>query len=116
MGQYFAIVNEDKKEYIHPHNIGHGAKLWEICVNNLGGPLLYLLRRSDETGGGDVNWPDKLEFAGRWAGDKIVVIGDYDSSNLYQHAREEFTDIGNQLAKEYNDFIEIDELKLTGRR
>lgn len=83
MGQYFYIANLDKKEWLNPHTLGMGLKLWEICANRGAGVLPYLLRKSDEGGGGDQNDPD-AKFAGRWAGDRIVVIGDYDSSNLYE--------------------------------
>jgi len=31
MGQYYFIVNLDKKEYLHPHKLGDGLKLREIC-------------------------------------------------------------------------------------
>lgn len=112
MGQYFAIVNLDKKEYVHPHNLDHGAKLWEICANNLGGLLLFLLRKSNETGGGDVDDPEQYEMAGRWAGDRVVVIGDYDSSKLYQQAKNSFTEISQRLAKEYNRFMQYDDFKI----
>lgn len=110
MGQYFMLVNLDKREYIHPHDVGHPAKLWEICANNLGGVLLFLLRQSDEGGGGDIckDYP----AAGRWAGDRITVVGDYDSSNLYDTARREYTDISGAVRDDWNDFIKIDHHKL----
>jgi hypothetical protein len=40
MGQYFIIVNLDKREYIDPPD---SAKLWEICANNSIRMLGYLL-------------------------------------------------------------------------
>ncbi len=110
MGQYFIIVNIDKKEYINPHTIGMPAKLWEICANKLGGLLIFLLRKSDQTGGGDIK--ENYEYAGRWAGDRILVIGDYDSSGLYDIALEQYKDISKEVAEEYNDFIELEELKI----
>lgn len=83
MGQYFYIANLDKREYLHPHKLGMGLKLWEICANSGAGVVPYMLRKSDEGGGGDQN-DDKAKWCGRWAGDRIVVIGDYDSSKLFQ--------------------------------
>ena len=114
MGQYFLIANLDKKEYIHPHNFidktGNyfGAKLWEICANKIAGVLPYLLRKSDETGGGDIQDPELFPNAGRWAGDRIVVIGDYDSSELYDKIcdSEDWTEISSIIAEEYQRFIE----------
>jgi len=103
MGQYFLIVNLDKKEYIDPGNFG-AAKLWEICVNNVSAFLAFLLRKSDEIGcGGDIKKP--YNNAGRWAGDRIVVVGDYDRSGLYDKAKKKFRDIGWEVALELSDFI-----------
>ena len=83
MGQYFLLANLDKQEYVHPHHIGGLLKLWEWCANRQAGVIPYLLRKSSETGGGDVDDPEKLLYAGRWASDRIVLIGDYDQSKLY---------------------------------
>lgn len=33
MGQYFLIVNVDKREYIDGHRLGVGIKLWELAAN-----------------------------------------------------------------------------------
>lgn len=89
MGQYHAIYNVTKKEYIA---IG-GAKLWEQAHAATAAALLLLLSNSNGRGGGDFNiYPKdykkftKVELAdqaaidkvsGRWAGDSIVVQGDY---------------------------------------
>ena len=47
MGQYFIAVNEDKKEFIHPHTFGDGLKFFEIVMSGGGflGALAYLMRR-----------------------------------------------------------------------
>ena len=83
MGQYYLLVNEDRQEYISPHQVGCGAKLWEICANDLPRVTPYLLYQSSRHGGGDpFNQP--TNHLGRWAGDRIVVIGNYDRSELYQ--------------------------------
>jgi hypothetical protein len=54
-------------------DIGGGAKLWEWCANRTAGIFPYLLRKSNEGGGGDVHL-DNPKFAGRWAGDKVLTI------------------------------------------
>jgi hypothetical protein len=71
----------------------------------------YLLRKSNEGGGGDVQL-NNPKFAGRWAGDRVYLVGDYDRSKLYEKAQSEYINISEALAKEYNEFIEIDECKL----
>ena len=80
MGQYYMVVNLDKKEYLYPHMLGNGLKLMEFGSG--GGTtkaLAVLLSNSNGRGGGDCHVPDgyKDEFSGRWAGDRIVIAGDY---------------------------------------
>jgi len=107
MGQYHMVVNLTKREFIHPHKLGSGLKLWEQIANGAhggtGAALLVLLAASNGRGGGDLdvenNWhgPERVfprdnaqpgpmpetygEIAkrtvGRWAGDQIAVVGDY---------------------------------------
>lgn len=106
MGQYFIPVDLDKKEYIDPHKLGTGLKLWEQLANwpGTGAALIVLCAaQREERGGGDfdmvVNWhgperqlprdniqpgPMPADYAtiaqrtiGRWAGDRIAIVGDY---------------------------------------
>jgi len=113
MGQYFLVVNLDKKEYLHPHKLDCGLKLWEICANNCLNILGFLLRKSSEGGGGDIQ--KDYKNAGRWAGDRLVVVGDYDGSKLYDKASKEFKEITDEIKKKWNDFIELSDLKIGGR-
>lgn len=107
----------DKKEFLHPHKLGAGLKLWEICANKVGGVLVYLLRQSSESGGGDQSDPN-AKWVGHWAGDRVVVVGDYDESKLYQKAQGDFDepvmneqinapykDISLAVRKEYEKFL-----------
>lgn len=89
MGQYHTIYNKTKKEMF---SIG-GAKLWEQAHSATAAALLLLLSNSNGRGGGDFctypKDPDKPTgqeqanqnvvdlVSGRWAGDEIVVQGDY---------------------------------------
>ena len=101
MGQYWYPVNLDKKEYIMPHKLGAGLKLWEQLANHPGtGAALIILCAAmpEERGGGDLSldWHDDEELTeeakktcgvnyaavarrtiGRWAGDRIALVGDY---------------------------------------
>jgi len=110
MGQYFLLINLDKQEYVHPHRIDGLAKLWEWCSNPQAGIIPYLLRKSSETGGGDVENPDQLTYAGRWSGNRIVLVGYYDESKRWDTALETYTDISKELKAEYDDFIQIAEI------
>lgn len=81
MGQYYRIVNLTKKEFLSPHSLGDGAKLMEFGCSGSGmmTALAVLLANSNDRGGGDLhNVPEDFPIqAGHWAGDKIVVAGDY---------------------------------------
>ena len=85
MGQYFIIVNVSKKQFIDVGRLGENYKFSGVGRGLHGIVLGRLL-----TSGGD--WtkgfyrrygnPNKDEFyLGVWAGDRIVIAGDYDKPN-----------------------------------
>ena len=77
MGQYYKIVNIKKKQYITPHTFGDGAKLMEFGMSRNGvlTGLAILLADGNGRGGGDLGSDNPI--VGSWAGDNIVVAGDY---------------------------------------
>ena len=103
MGQYWVVVNLDKHEFVMPHRLGSGLKLWEQLANSPGtGEALIVLCAAmpEPRGGGDLdleeNWhgPERIDMTkvgsmpeaypiiaartiGRWAGDRIALVGDY---------------------------------------
>lgn len=101
MGQYHEVYNLDKKERIHPHRIDNGLKLYEQVghIASTSTALFALLANSNGRGGGDF---PKHDLIGHWAGDRILVQGDYaeHKDNGYQPADylEEFTDISEKVA------------------
>ena len=84
MGQYFYIVNTAKKQYLHPHKLGEGLKLFELGTNCMHA-LAWLL--ADNDGGG------------QWAGDPIVIAGDY-GTGMHSTAQDEFEDISFSVVEE----------------
>lgn len=86
MGQYWIPVNLTKKQFVHPHKLGSGLKLWEMLANTPGvGAALIILTAAmpEPRGGGDLN---QDPIIGSWAGDRIVIIGDYaDDGDLIPH-------------------------------
>ena len=78
MGQYHKVYNIDKREFIHAHDIDNGLKLLEQCGPSdqatTSDAVWLLLANSNGRGGGDAK---KHPMIGRWAGDRLVVQGDY---------------------------------------
>lgn len=56
--------------------------------------------------------PDAIP--GRWAGDRVALVGDYDTSGLWNELYEKktYTNISRQLVDAWNGFIEIENMKL----
>lgn len=112
MGQYYKIINLDKKEFLNPWKLDSGAKAWEQLANPWPGrALLTLVLSSPEPrGGGDLG---DDEIIGRWAGDRIIMVGDYaeaedrpdipDFGKLYDKT----TEGENGEPAEYKDVTEL---------
>ena len=113
MGQYWLPVNLDKKEFVDPHKLGVGLKLGEQVGSfpGTGAALLILCAAMPERrGGGDIV---SDPVVGRWAGDRVALIGDYAEkddikkkrgdlcpSKIYSACREgKWTDVSEDVAK-----------------
>ncbi len=116
MGQYFKAVNVSKQEVVCPWCLSGGAKLWEWSANTQGAIFTLLLRKSDDRGGGDFREAtfetDPKALVGRWAGDHVVLVGDYDSSGLYEKSKR-FRNISHELAEVWNQFVPLGDKQLT---
>lgn len=55
--------------------------------------------------------PPEGSVVGRWAGDSVMLIGDYDSSHLWDEL-DSFRNISQELAWEWNAFIEVPDFQL----
>jgi hypothetical protein len=95
MGQYYKVMNLDKKQFLHPHKLGDGLKLMEFgcSANGTMTALALLLADGNGRGGGDMRSDSRL--IGSWAGDRIVIAGDYADEGkwgypdvLYYHSNE----------------------------
>lgn len=102
MGQYHTLINLDKKEKVEPHDLGLGLKQWEHLGEfngTLADAMYVLCMTSPAAGGGDL---PELTISGRWAGDRVVIYGDY-TSEEHRVGRvnlDEFTDIGEEVAEQ----------------
>jgi hypothetical protein len=100
MGQYHSLYNLDKQEVLHPHDIGLGAKQREHTghLASLSDMMYILTTCSPMRGGGDFYAEVMKDFIGRWAGDRVVVVGDYSEQG----------DIPNYDMSQLKDFKDID--------
>ena len=94
MGQYYLIVNCKKEQYLRPHVFGCGSKLMEFSTT-ANGPMAALAvlcaSGNGRGGGGDLHAStidDPRGLVGSWAGDPIVVAGDY--ADPWQHVPAKF--------------------------
>ena len=81
MGQYHVLVNYDKKEIVHPYGLGLGAKQVEqlgAFKGTIADAMYLLVMTSPNAGGGDL---PLTSVSGRWAGDRVMVVGDYTEDN-----------------------------------
>lgn len=139
MGQYWYAVNLDKREFANPHKLGTGLKLWEQLANHpgTGAALIILCAAMPEPRGGgdldlDANWhgpertfpennlspgPMPEEYPaiakrtiGRWAGDRVALVGDYavdtdlasefEASKIYDNCNDQMETIVNDDPKD----------------
>jgi hypothetical protein len=101
MGQYHRVYNLDKKEMVSGRGLeGGGVKLLEQVgfLKSTADAVFLLISNSNGRGGGDA---DEHPMVGRWAGDRIVLQGDYadpgDPGFVTPEQRGEFTDVSSQV-------------------
>ena len=112
MGQYYKVCNLNKLQYLHPHRFGEGLKLLEFgcSANGTMTGLAILLADGNGRGGGDLH--SEHPIIGSWAGDRIVIAGDYadegkwddEEGALYSAAEEPaWEDISDQVIEAMSD-------------
>jgi hypothetical protein len=57
---------------------------------------------------------DPSSIVGRWAGDEVYLVGDYDSSRLYQESCG-YRNISEELVAAWNSFIDLEDHRLEFR-
>jgi hypothetical protein len=79
MGQYFKIVNLDKREYLDPSCFTSGPKLESFSLSGTGALRVLARLLCTDTWG---------EYSGRWAGDRVLIAGDSPTRNCSPLARQ----------------------------
>ncbi len=123
MGQAHYILNLTRREMLHPHRCGDGYKLMEFAMSGGGtmACLAILLACSNGRGGGDLRDDGSAlakAIVGRWAGDKIAIVGEYsepgdvvgqdlpsrdDCVDISEHVRAVLVGAGEDLSEPLND-------------
>lgn len=101
MGQYFVLVNLDKKEVFEPYFMkfeeivdGEGAKI-----------LAYLLATPEPDGTRLWKSGESLKYFGRWAGDRVMLYGEYAPKEYKEMVGEDWHKIGEE-GSEYKNITE----------
>jgi hypothetical protein len=77
------VINVTKRECLNPHKFGEGHELIQFTMSHgTMQALALLLSTSNGLGGGDLR-TSNTEVPGRWAGDQIAIVGDYDNFSPY---------------------------------
>ena len=93
MGQYFLVVNTDKKQFIDAWKFGEGVETLQAVSGYHAQAIALLTCRMDQVRDTAGN------LLGSWSCDQVIAAAEYAStengaaSNLYKTAREEFEDI-----------------------
>ena len=113
MRRQYYIVNLDRKEYLDPSKVNYcpSLHLWQIAANNCLGVLALLLRQGGSCGNGDIEKP--YANAGRWAGQRIAIVGRNDPSGIFEQCRQGiYREITEEIREDWNDFIQRDRLQI----
>jgi len=54
----------------------------------------------------------KDSIVGRWAGDEVYLVGDYDESQLFREAYDGYRNISKEVIEAWNGFIDIEQMLL----
>ena len=84
MGQYYFIINVDKKQYLHAHKYDNGLKLmeWSWVGNRLSNKMAHLMKKT-------------------WKGDRVYVVGDYADLEDYEGDSKNWHDTYARLVDEF---------------
>jgi len=124
-GQYWFPVNLDKKEFIHPHKLGTGLRLWEQLADHPGtgaGLIILTSAMPEQRDSGDFDLeenqcfiPDTEKYfeiakrtIGRWAGDRIAIVGNYAKKSDLPHefnADKIFDECSKGIYKDISDDV-----------
>ena len=104
MGQYWIPVNLDKKEFVHPHKLGSGLKLWEMLAAQYVGSALIVLTAAyrEHRDGGDLDLEENWHCDMNDNGHHLIDI-DKIEKMLWDAYKNGIEKRGEQLLEEIED-------------
>lgn len=105
MGQGWKVVNLDKKESIFAHRFDEGYKFLEFTQGSCGtmSALAVLLAAPESMGAGGGDLTTRGPEVGRWVGDRVILLGEYNDEPKYAGLYRDCTDISESLRKYLGD-------------
>ncbi len=94
MGEYFIVVNLDKKEYV----LIHPSKLSEWLLNEHSKVVFWLTVKNRAL-------KHQYPTMGRWCGDRIMIIGEYDPDFPKIFERENMKNISYKVLKDMAEYF-----------
>ena len=110
MGQYWAWLCRDRREYIYPYEFGIGAKYMEQLLSGRMHAAIILLNTDMSSlghGGGDLCLSTQVHpvlrrfvarVAGRWFAKTVDFVGDYTEIETLTLDSDQYTDISRRVA------------------
>jgi hypothetical protein len=106
MPQNYIIINEDKREYIHPYTFDDGAMFecfgYGRNATLTGLAFLLTYHQNNGLGGGDWKTNNGI-IMGRWARDRIRIIGDQASRELFEEVLKNWVDISSMVLQDITE-------------
>ena len=102
MGEYFRIVNLDKRQFFEGHSLNLSGKFSNLQREPLSGILVWVLTKTTHS--------DKPRFRGSWDGDRIVIAGDESEHRDVYEQCDGYRDISVPLIE---DWIDADVFRAT---
>ena len=95
VGEYFRIVNLDKRQFFEGHSLNLSGKFSNLHREPLSSMLVWVLTKTTHS--------DRPQFRGTWDGDRIVIAGDEGEHRDVFEQSDDYQDISVPLIEEWLD-------------
>ena len=95
MGEYFRIVNLDRRQYFSGHSLNLSGKFSGLQGEPLGSLVVWVLTKTSHL--------DAPRFRGAWANDRVVIAGDEGINEAIYRAADGYEDVSVPLLEEWID-------------